>query len=294
MTDWQRDPRFTYDANISILYSELPLLERPYAAARDGFTVVESWWPFTDPVPDERDVARFVASLSAAGTRLVSLNLDGGDTEGGDRGLASLPGEKDRFVGNLMAAAAIVGATGCRVVNVLYGNRRPGVDPAQQDDLAIEHLTLAVNALAPLGATVVVETLNSFDSPTYPLTEPSNTVAILDRIRVAEGVIRPALLLDVYHLARMGHDVVRTIERYSPRIGHVQLADYPGRGRPGTGQIDFSRVMDALWNGGYRASVGLEYDPATAYSDSDRARPPAPPVPRSSDHEEAPTLEVQQ
>jgi hydroxypyruvate isomerase len=260
VNQWRPDPRFRYDANVSILYPGLPLMARPRAAAEDGFTAIEMWWPFPNPVPSEHEVRTLVAAISGSGTQLVALNLDAGDTAAGDRGLASRPDERDRFDANLKAAARLVDETGCRVVNVLYGNRLQGVDPARQDELAVANLASAVSVLAGVGATVVLESLNSFDSPDYPLTDPSLTVKVLDRVPSTTEP-RPALLLDVYHLVRMGHDVVATIQDYAGRIGHVQLADAPGRGRPGSGDIDFAGIMAALADTGYAEYVGLEYEP---------------------------------
>lgn len=263
------DPRFRHDANVSILHPALPWWGRPAAAAADGYRAIESWWPFDGPVPGDGEVDRFVAGLRDAGTRLVLLNTFGGDLAAGDRGIAADPAAAEVFAANLAVVAGIVGRTGCPVVHVLHGNRVDGVDPAEQARAAAGNLALAARTLAPLGATVVIEPMNTHDCPRYPLPDAASAVAVLDRalalvgdtLRTADGRPPLMLLLDVYHLTRMAQDVPADVRRYGARIGHVQLADVPGRGRPGTGCVDFGAVMDALATVGYTGHVGLEHLP---------------------------------
>lgn len=267
--DWSPDPRFRHDANVSMLYPAVPWWRRPAAAAADGHDAVESWWPFGGPLPADGEVDRFVAGLREAGTRLVLLNTFGGDLAAGDRGIACDPGAREVFAGNLAVVAGLVEATGCPVVHALHGNRLDGVGPAEQEATAAANLALAARTLAPLGATVVVEPMNTLDCPRYPLPDAGTAVAVLDRaleqvgdgFRTADGRPPLTLLLDVYHLSRMARDVPADIRRFGPRIGHVQLADVPGRGRPGTGAVDFAAVMDALAEVGYDGYVGLEHLP---------------------------------
>jgi hydroxypyruvate isomerase len=158
------------------------------------------------------------------------------------------------------------------VFNALYGNRI-GDDPAgarDQDALAAENLAFAADAAARIGGTVVVEPLSG--APRYPLRTAADAVAVLDRA----GRPNLALLADLYHLAVNGEDLDAVIARYGGRIGHVQVADAPGRHEPGTGELPLDRHLTALAAAGYRGHVGLEYVPTAAGFDwlprSDRGR----------------------
>ncbi|MQA12379.1 MAG: TIM barrel protein [Pseudonocardiaceae bacterium] len=242
-----------FDVNCSILFTDLPLLERPAAAKAAGFDAVEFWWPFSDAVPSDREVSAFVTALADAGVQLVGLNFV--DDLPRSRGFTSVPGEMTRFRDNVDVAVAIAEATGCQALNALYGNRVPGVDPARQDELALENLALAAKAAERIGAVVLLEALNSYESPDYPIV---STLAALDVIeRVAAPNVR--FLADFYHLARMGEDLARVIAEHAHSFGHVQLADVPGRGAPGTGELDIPALLGALERHGYRGWIGAEY-----------------------------------
>jgi len=249
-----------FDVNLSILFTERPLLERPAAAAKAGFSAVELWWPFPDPVPSDKDLTALRRALENAGTQLVSLNFDAGDLASGWRGLVSLPDQADRFKANIPVAVGFARDTGCRVLNALYGNRIEGVDPATQDEAAMENLALAAEAADQVSTAVVVEALNSHENPHYPLTSSAAAMAVVDGLR-SRGIRNVALLCDVYHLARMDEDPVAVVRRYGDRIAHVQIADVPGRHQPGTGVIDFPSLFSELSRIGYQGCVGCEYRP---------------------------------
>lgn len=246
-----------YDVNLSIVFTELPLLDRPAAARDAGFDAVEMWWPFPVPEPADREIDALLRRIADAGVRLVGLNFDAGDMGAGERGLASLTGGSARFRANIDVAVGIAEATGCRVLNALYGNRDPGVDPRAQEELAVANVTLAAEAARRCGATVVVEPLNSVDNPDYPLTSATAALAFADRVD-ADNV---ALLADFYHLTVMGEDPLDVIERHAGRFGHVQIADAPGRGAPGTGSLPLDRWLAALDRAGYEGWVALEHVP---------------------------------
>lgn len=249
-----------FDVNLSILFTELPLLERPAAAAAVGFDAVELWWPFAKPVPSDRDLVKLRRALADAGTHLVGLNFDAGDMAAGWRGLLSLPNESDRFRANIPVATGFAAETGCRVLNALYGNLAEGVNKAAQDELALENLTLAAEAADRVGATVVVEALNSYESPHYPVISSAMALRVVEEVR-GRGRANIALLCDLYHLARMDEDLIAVVREHSGQIGHVQVADVPMRNQPGTGQVDFARVLGELSNAGYSGYVGCEYRP---------------------------------
>ncbi|MFB8117089.1 TIM barrel protein [Streptomyces sp. NPDC055962] len=255
------DQRF--DVNLSILFTELPLLERPAAAAAAGFTAVELWWPWIEtPTPAQAELDALKKALDDAGTQLVGLNFYAGRLPGPDRGALSLPGEEsDRFRANIDVAADFAASVGCKALNALYGNRVEGVDPAVQDELALENLVLAAHAAHRIGATLLVETLNDTESPLYPLVSAPAGIKVVDRVNEATGLGNAAFLLDLYHLSMNGEDLGQVIKAYAAKTGHVQIADNPGRGAPGTGSLPLERLLDELTEAGYDGWVGLEYKP---------------------------------
>ncbi|MFG3350909.1 TIM barrel protein [Streptomyces sp. NPDC048001] len=255
------DQRF--DVNLSILFTELPLLERPAAAAAAGFTAVELWWPWTDtPTPGQSELDALKKALDDAGTRLVGLNFYAGQLPGPDRGALSVPGEEsDRFRANIEVAADFAASTGCTALNALYGNRVEGTDPGTQDALALENLVLAARAADRIGAVLLVEALNRPESPLYPLVSAPAAIEVVDRVNAATGLGNARFLLDIYHLSMNGEDVSGVIAAYADRTGHVQIADNPGRGAPGTGSLPLEQLLDELRAAGYDGWVGLEYKP---------------------------------
>ncbi|TXS57470.1 TIM barrel protein [Streptomyces sp. t39] len=253
------DQRF--DVNLSILFTELPLLERPAAAAAAGFTAVELWWPWIDtPTPPQEELDALRKALDDAGTQLVGLNFYAGELPGPDRGALSLPGrESDRFRANIEVAADFAASVGCTALNALYGNRVDGADPQVQDALALENLVLAARAADRVGAILLVETLNKPESPLYPLVSAPAAIEVVDKVNAATGLGNAKFLLDVYHLSMNGENVSEVIAAYADRTGHVQIADNPGRGAPGTGSLPLEQLLDELKAAGYEGFVGLEY-----------------------------------
>ncbi|MFJ4870377.1 TIM barrel protein [Streptomyces sp. NPDC088757] len=256
------DQRF--DVNLSILFTELPLLERPAAAAAAGFTAVELWWPWIDTAtPEQSELDALKKALEDAGTQLVGLNFYAGQLPGPDRGALSVPGEEsDRFRANIDVAADFAASVGCKALNALYGNRVEGVDPQIQDTLALENLVLAARAADRVGAVLLVETLNRPESPLYPLVSAPAAIEVIDKVNAATGLGNAKFLLDVYHLSMNGEDVSAVIARYADKTGHVQIADNPGRGAPGTGDLPLEQLLDELKKAGYDGWIGLEYKAA--------------------------------
>ncbi|TDD43439.1 hydroxypyruvate isomerase [Nonomuraea terrae] len=252
----------SWTVNCSILYTDRPLLERPAAAAADGFTAVEFWWPFAEAVPGDREVDAFVRAIEDAGLRLTGLNFFAGDMPGGDRGLVSWPGRTRELLDNIPVVAAIGERLGCRSFNALYGNRIDGISAGEQDELGAENLAACVRGVAAIGGTVLLEPVSG--APRYPLLRAADAVAVIDRVtdRVPDGVPVTSgigLLADFYHLAVNGDDVPAVIDKYADRIAHVQIADAPGRGAPGTGSLPLGDWIDRLHATGYRGRVGLEH-----------------------------------
>jgi hydroxypyruvate isomerase len=250
-----------FDVNCSILFTELPLLERPAAARAAGFDAVEFWWPFADPVPPDREVDAFVRALGDAGVRLVLLNFASGDFAAGERGLLSLPSRSAAFRDNIDVCVGIARQAGCTVLHALYGNRVDGLPEQQQDDLATENLALAAAAATGAGAAVVVEALNSFDHPRAVVVSSQRAFAVINRVR-ARGADNIAFLFDTYNLGRMGEDLAAVLAREAGDIAHVQIGDVPDRGAPGTGELDFEALFGQLAAQGYPGWIGCEYRPS--------------------------------
>ncbi|WP_030564872.1 TIM barrel protein [Streptomyces aureocirculatus] len=253
------DQRF--NVNLSILFTELPLLERPAAAAAAGFEAVELWWPWVDaPTPEQSELDALKRAIEDAGVQLVGLNFYAGQLPGPDRGALSIPGEESaRFRANLAVAADFAESLGCKALNALYGNRVPGVAPAVQDELALENLVLAAREADRVGAVLLIEALNAVESPLCPIVSAPKAVEIVDKVNAATGIGNAKFLLDLYHLSMNGEDLPAVIEQYAAKTGHVQIADNPGRGAPGTGSLPLEDLLDQLHKAGYDNWVGLEY-----------------------------------
>lgn len=250
-----------FDVNISILFTELPLLERPAATADAGFGAVELWWPFDVAVPRRRQVDQLVAALDKAGVKLVALNCFAGDMTRGERGLVSWPERSAEFRESVPALLDIAERTGCRRFNALYGQRLAGVDPLQQEKTATENLAFLAQAVAAVNGIVLVEALASGENGAYPLLTSEDVETVIRRVHDEAGVSNVAFLADFYHLARNGGSLHGIVCEYGARLGHVQIADVPGRHQPGTGELPFDELLQDLIRSGYTGWVGLEYRP---------------------------------
>ncbi|MEV6909329.1 TIM barrel protein [Amycolatopsis sp. NPDC051071] len=244
-----------YVLNLSMVFAESPLLERASAARAAGFTAAEYWWPFETAVPDAADVDAFVASVEKAGVAVTGLNFFPGDMAAGDRGLVTWPGREHEFAAGIASAIELGERLGCRRFNALYGNRIDGVDPAGQDKLGLENLALASDAAAQIGAEIVLEPLSGAEK--YPLKTAADVLKVLDEL----GRDNVKLLADLYHLAVNGDDLDTVTTVHTGRIGHVQIADAPGRHQPGTGTLDIEGYLEKLQTAGYRGQIGVEYKP---------------------------------
>jgi hydroxypyruvate isomerase len=234
----------TYTVNCSILLTDLPLLERPGAARTAGFEAVEFWWPFDSPTPPDADITAFVRAIQDAGVQLTGLNFAAGDMPAGDRGILSDPDLTQAFRDNVDIAVGIAETLGTRAFNALYGNRIDKYSPATQDDVATENLAYAARAADRIGATVLIEPVSG--APRYPLLTATDAIRVIDRVNEEHGATNMRLLAEA-------------ITDYGDRVGHVQIADAPGRGEPGTGEIPLRTYLEQLAAQGYQGSVGLEY-----------------------------------
>ncbi len=261
-----------YAANCSLLFPELPLLERPSAAKAAGFDAVEFWWPWPDqPTPADSEVDAFVAVVEDSGVQLIGLNFFAGQLTGPDAGVLSILARSREFRDNLDVAVAIGARLGVRAFNALYGDRVDDAAPEQQDELATENLLLAAQAANRIGASVLIEPVSG--PKPYPLRTASDAVDVVKRVRKA-GAPNVGLLADLFHLANNGDDVSSALTTYADLVAHVQIADLPGRGEPGSGELQLDLYLTELESSGYTGWVGLEYIPTTTTQESFGWLPP--------------------
>ena len=234
--------------NLSMLYTELPFLERFGAAAHSGFSAVEFQFPYDYPAKVIRD------QLLEHNLDLVMFNLPAGDWQAGDRGIAADWGRRFEFRDGLDRALEYVDVLHPRALNLLAGVS----DETDENDLALlQNVRIAAEALAEEGLTLLVEPINTIDVPGFAL---PTAYAALDVI-AEEDLTNVRLQLDVYHAIRMGEDPMDLLREHAEEIGHIQIADVPGRHQPGTGEIDWQLFFAALPVVGYEGAIGLEYIP---------------------------------
>ena len=256
--------RFT--ANCSILFTELPLLERPWAAADAGFGAIELWWPFDSATPPNAEIAEFVDAIVRADVRLSGLNFYSGDMAAGERGILSIPQMSETFIANLERVRVISQALDCRCFNVLYGKRIAGLSADSQDATALARLDALAEFCDETGSLIVLEPLSGVAE--YPLKTFADAAGVIARLAESGSGTEVKVLADLYHLGVNGDDVSNVIRSHTGEIGHVQIADAPGRNEPGTGELPITRWLEELTDAGYPGLVGLEYRPSTSTAES--------------------------
>lgn len=247
-------PRFA--ANLSFLYQDLPFLERIAQAARDGFGAVEYVSPY------EYDKQEIAAALKQAGIVQALFNLPAGNWAGGERGIGCLPDRVDEFRLGIDTAIDYAKALDCPTVNCLAGLAPAGSDPNHLDWTFIDNLAYAAPRLADAGIALVIEPINRRDMPTFHLSTTEHAERIMAKVTSDNLKIQ----YDFYHMQIMQGDLIPTFERLKDRIGHVQIADNPGRNEPGTGEINYPFIFAALDRLGYAGWVGCEYKPSAGTS----------------------------
>ncbi|RZL97638.1 MAG: hydroxypyruvate isomerase [Variovorax sp.] len=242
-------PRFA--ANLSMLFTELPFMQRFEAAAAAGFEAVEYLFPYPFPTHE------LAAALRANGLVQVLHNLPAGRWEDGERGIACHPDRIGEFRAGVDRAIAYAQALGCPRVNCLAGRVPGGASAQDARRTLVDNLRFAAPRLRAAGIGLLVEPVNHFDIPGFAVTTTAQALALMDEV----GSPDLRLQYDIYHAQRMEGELGATLAAHIDRIGHIQLADNPGRGEPGTGEIHFPwllRHIDAL---GYDGWIGCEYKP---------------------------------
>ena len=243
-----------FAANLTMLFNEVPFLDRFECAAKAGFKAVEFLFPYAYPVEEIRQ------RLDANGLQLVLHNLPAGDWDAGERGIACHPDRVSEFRDGVAKAISYATALGVKQVNCLAGKAPAGVSEDVLRQTFVENLRFAAAELKKAGLRLLIEPVNTFDIPGFYLNRTTQAVSIL----VEVGADNAFVQYDIYHAQRMEGELAATMQKYLPRIGHIQLADNPGRNEPGTGEINYPFLFAHLDSIGYDGWIGCEYKPAAA------------------------------
>lgn len=248
-------PRFS--ANLTLLFTEHPFTDRFAAAAAAGFAAVECQFPYA------WDKHVLAEALRLNKLTMVLHNLPAGNWAGGERGIACLPERRAEFRAGVAQGIAYAQVLGCRQLNCLAGIAPAGVDDALLRATLIDNLRFAAHALAEVGMRLLVEPINRHDIPGFYLARSDDAIALIDAV----GADNLFLQYDIYHAQRSEGELAATIARHLPRIGHMQLADNPGRHEPGSGEINFPWLLRHIDQLGYQGWIGCEYNPAAGTLD---------------------------
>jgi hydroxypyruvate isomerase len=244
-------PRFA--ANLTMLFAEMPFLDRFAAAKAAGFSGVEYLFPYDYDKADLRE------QLDEHGLIQVLHNLPAGNWAAGERGIAILPDRVDEFRDGVARAISYAKALDCRQLNCLVGIAPKDSDPRDLEEVLIGNLRFAAAALAAENIKLLIEPINTLDIPGFFLNRTEQAVRLISEVRSDNLFVQ----YDIYHMQIMEGDLARTMEKHLARIAHIQLADNPGRHEPGTGEINYPflfRHLDAIGYGGW---IGCEYKPRT-------------------------------
>lgn len=244
-------PKFA--ANLTMLFTEAPFMERFALAAKAGFEGVE----FLFPYEFDRDAIR--AELDRHGLTQVLHNLPAGNWAGGERGIAILPDRIDEFRRGVASAITYAKALGCTKVNCLAGILPAGLSEDEARVTFVANLAYAAAELGKHGIRLLIEPINRFDIPGFFLQTPAEAAAVIAQV----GSDNLFIQYDLYHQQRTGGELIGTFRTHQAQIAHMQLADNPGRGEPGTGEIAWPFVFETLDALGYEGWIGCEYKPRT-------------------------------
>jgi len=239
-------------ANLNYLFTEVELLDRFEAAAAAGFRGVEYQFPY------DFDRHALADQLRASRLEMVLINLPAGDAQAGDAGIACDPQRVEEFRQGVETGIEYAEVLGCGQMNCLAGIAPAGVDAKLLHDTFIENLRFAATRLAQSGMRLLIEPINTRDRPGFYLSTPAGGMAIIDEADSQNLFLQ----FDVYHAQIMQGDIVNSLQRYLKRIGHIQIADHPGRHEPGTGELNYPFILSAIDAMGYAGWVGCEYAPS--------------------------------
>lgn len=247
-----------FDLNISILLKEQAFLDRPDHAARLGFDTIEFWWPAGE------DLNALATRIRDAGLQVALFNFNAGNMPSGDRGLLNDPARQHEFRANVPIALDLAQRLGCTRLNALAGKWRADEPREAQLERVRENLRWAAEQAQAAGISILVESLNTIENGPYLFSNTRDTLAFLDSV----GAPNLQYQYDIYHMQRMEGNIAATIREHAARIGHIQVADAPGRNQPGTGELNYPFIFQAIAASGYRGAIGLEYNPLGSSEES--------------------------
>ena len=244
-------PQFA--ANLTMLFNEVPFLERFEKANKAGFKAVEFLFPYPFSASEIKQ------KLDQYQLKLVLHNLPAGDWDAGERGIACLPDRQAEFRDGVSKAIEYAKALGVNQVNCLAGKTPAGTDLKILHSTFVENLRYAAQELKKANIRLLIEPINTFDIPGFFLNTTKQATHILEEVASGNLFVQ----YDIYHAQRMEGELANTIEKNLAKIGHIQLADNPGRNEPGTGEINYAYLFKFLDRIGYQGWIGCEYKPAT-------------------------------
>jgi hydroxypyruvate isomerase len=240
-----------YSPNLSMLFTEVTFLQRFAKAAQAGFSAVEFLFPY------EAGVQAIMERMEVLGLRIALFNLPAGSVEKGEWGTLGLPDRRDYFKRSFMTALEAANDLNCDRLNMMFGQRNERYRLETQMECACENLTWAAPQAAQAGVELLIEPLNPADFPNYALTRTSQARDVVEQVQKPNVKI----LYDVYHAQMTEGNLISTITSLIDHIGHIQIADVPGRHQPGTGEINFRSIFATLEQLNYSDYIGLEYRP---------------------------------
>ena len=243
-------PKFA--ANLTMLFNEVPFMERFDKAAAAKFKAVEFLFPYAFPAADIK------AKLDQNKLTLVLHNLPAGNWEAGERGIACLPDRIEEFRKGVSNAVEYATALGVKQVNCLAGKMPEDVAHAVLRTTFIDNLKYAAAELKKANIKLLIEPINTFDIPGFFLSGTQQAIDIIAEV----GSDNLFLQYDIYHAQRMEGELANSIQKHLAKIAHIQLADNPGRNEPGTGEINYAYIFATLDRIGYTGWIGCEYKPA--------------------------------
>jgi hydroxypyruvate isomerase len=244
-------PQFA--ANLSMLFNEVPFMERFEKAANSGFQAVEFLFPYAFSAQDIKQ------KLEQHKLKIVLHNLPAGDWDAGERGIACLPDRVAEFQDGVSKAIEYAKALGVKQLNCLAGKIPAGTDPDLLKKTFISNLAYAAAALKNADIKLLIEPINTFDIPGFYLSKTQQALDILKEV----GSDNLFIQYDIYHAQRMEGELCKTMETNFSKIAHIQLADNPGRNEPGTGEINYPHLFQFIDSIGYQGWIGCEYKPAS-------------------------------
>ncbi|WP_432473679.1 hydroxypyruvate isomerase family protein [Amphritea sp. HPY] len=242
-----------FAVNLSMLFTELPLIERFQAAAQAGFRKVEIQFPY------ELSIEQIRQQLDTNDLQLILINAPAGDWAAGERGIACHPERLEEFRQGLDLACQYASNLNCGMINVLSGIAPASCSSGEAEEAFIDNLKYAGALLEKSGIKLVAEAINTQDIPGFLLHNSQQAFDLFDRV----GQSNLKLQYDIYHMQIMEGNLIHTLRNNLHRIGHIQFADVPGRHEPQTGELNFTNIFNALDDMGYSGPLSLEYVPAT-------------------------------